>query len=299
MNIFNQSSFEGHKGAVYTVCPSFQYGIFYSGAADGFLVEWNIKQAETGKVLFQLESPIYAICILDNANEWIAVGTANGYLHILDTKSNQIRHKIIAHQGAIFDLKLIDNLLFSVAADGQIIAWNVNDYSKKFQLNFSDKSARAIVKSLKSNCFYVGYSDFVIREFEGTDKPVLKAELIAHTQSVFSLAVHPQTGNLVSGGRDAHLKYWQNNKMQKSIPAHLSHINSLCFQPAGNLLLSGSMDKTIKIWDAHDLTLLKVIDQTKMKAHKHSVNKVAWMSDNTFLTCGDDRMIYLWEIEGA
>jgi hypothetical protein len=59
------------------------------------------------------------------------------------------------------------------------------------------------------------------------------------------------------------------------------------------------MDKSIKVWDAHDLTLLKVIDQTKMKAHKHSVNKVCWLSDKTFLTCGDDRMIFLWEIEGA
>ena len=34
-----------------------------------YLVEWNINQAETGKVLFHLESPIYAICVLDQLNE--------------------------------------------------------------------------------------------------------------------------------------------------------------------------------------------------------------------------------------
>jgi len=299
MNIRNQSSFEGHTGAVYVVCPSSEPGIFYSGAADGYLVEWNLKQPETGKVLFHLESPIYTICILDNLNECIAVGTANGFLYILDTKSKQIKHKIIAHQGAIFDLKIIKNQLLSVAADGQVMAWNLLDYSKSFQLNFSDKSARVIVQSIDSNCFYIGYSDFSIREFEGTEKPILKNELLAHTHSVFALAVHPLTGNLVSGGRDAHLKYWHNKELQISIPAHLSHINSLAFQDKGNLLLSVSMDKSIKVWDAHDLTLLKVIDQTKMKAHKHSVNKVCWLSDKTFLTCGDDRMIFLWEIEGA
>ena len=129
MNILNQSSFEGHTGAVYTVCPSSQTGIFYSGAADGYLVEWDIKQPETGKVLFYLESPIYAICRLDDLNEIIAVGTANGLLHILNTKSKQIKHKIIAHQGAIFDFVL--DLRLNSKTYLQMIAIKLDDQNNK------------------------------------------------------------------------------------------------------------------------------------------------------------------------
>lgn len=299
MNIQNKAAFEGHLGAIYALCKGFYADEFYSGAADGYLVNWQLNQPEKGTVLFQLESPIYAICKIEDSQELLAVGTANGNLHVLDVKNKQVKWQLKAHQGGIFDLKIIAKLLISAGADGNVMGWNLSDFSKQFQLSYSNQSARTIVSTLTNEGFYVGYSDHSIREFSGVEKPSLKQQLSAHTQSVFALDVHPKTGILVSGGRDAYLRFWQDNQTLENLPAHLSHINCLAFQPSANYLVSVSMDKTIKIWQPHSANLLKVIDQSKMKAHKHSVNKICWLSDTQFITGSDDRCIYLWELNAV
>ncbi len=296
MIVQNTSTFEGHIGAIYALSTAFDAGEFFSGAADGYLVKWQINQPETGVVLLKLDSPIYTICKFYHHSQKIALGTANGNITIFDLISNQIIIQLKAHEGAVFDLKMLGNQLLSAGADGVVNAWELDAYKKQFQLNFSNKSARVIAPGLNNADFYVGYSDHTIRFFSGTNKPELKNDLLGHTQSVFALAVHPNTGVLVSGGRDAYLRFWQNHQTTANIPAHLSHINSLAFNPGSKLLASASMDKSIKIWNPETAQLLKVIDQTKLKAHKHSVNKICWLSATQFISCSDDRSIYLWDI---
>ncbi len=297
MIIQHKATFDGHLGAIYALSPAFQTDYFYSGAADGFLVKWELNHPETGKVLFKLDSPIYAICKLDEHSMLLAIGTANGNLTVFDMESNQLLVQLKAHEGAIFDLKIVGDKLLSAGADGLVIGWFVKDFKKHFQLNFATVSARVIAPGIDNNQFYVGYSDQKIRSFVGIDEPILKHTLAGSTHSVFALAVHPLNGHLVSGGRDAHLRFWQQHQLVHSVAAHMLHVNSLCFQPAAHFLASGSMDKSIKIWNPETAKLLKVIDSTKPKFHKHSVNKLCWLSDSLLLSASDDRSILLWEIQ--
>jgi WD40 repeat protein len=57
------------------------------------------------------------------------------------------------------------------------------------------------------------------------------------------------------------------------------------------------MDKTVKIWDAGTLDLLKVLDKDKLPFHKASVNTLLWLDESKILSAGDDRCVFLTEIE--
>jgi WD40 repeat protein len=82
----------------------------------------------------------------------------------------------------------------------------------------------------------------------------------------------------------------------RDIPAHNYHINDIKFNPSASLFATVSMDKTLKIWDSETLKLLKVVDRFKQDAHTNSVNKIIWLNENELITCGDDKLIFQWEI---
>jgi WD40 repeat protein len=56
------------------------------------------------------------------------------------------------------------------------------------------------------------------------------------------------------------------------------------------------MDKTIKIWRLADFSLLRVMDKQRHHAHVNSINKIAWVIDDKFVSISDDRSVMLWEI---
>jgi WD40 repeat protein len=105
---------------------------------------------------------------------------------------------------------------------------------------------------------------------------------------------------LVSGSRDAQLKFWNSDDylLSENIVAHLYAINYLYFKDDGKFLVSCSMDKSIKIWDAVGKKLLKVIDKARNAGHGTSINKVIWSTyQGQVISVSDDRTISIWQIE--
>ncbi len=145
----------------------------------------------------------------------------------------------------------------------------------KEKISVSEKSARTISINTKTGDMAVGFSDYCIRIF-GLDDYVLKQEINAHKNSVFTLGYSPDQNFLFSGARDARLKVWEiksGYSLAAEIAAHMYAINHLSFAPDGRYLATASMDKSIKLWDSKDLKLLKVIDKSRHAGHGTSVNK--------------------------
>jgi len=294
VSIKKLTGFSGHTDCVYTLAPSSEQNCFYSSGGDGQVVYWDINQPEQGKVIAKVDSSVYALCY-DEDRKWLVVGQNFEGIHIINTQDNSLVKSIALTKAAIFDLKIVKDILLVACGDGEVIAIALNDFTTLAKLKLSNKSARCL--SIVDQDVYVGFSDWHIRKVALSDFTLTK-EWKAHENSVFSLVYIADQQLLLSTGRDAHIRSWKDGSViVDDIPAHMYAINHLSIDPTHSLLASCSMDKAIKIWDIKTKTLLKVVDKRKYPAHGTSINRLLWNSEDILLSCSDDRSITAWKIE--
>lgn len=279
------------------MCKGLQQHIFYSGADDGYVVEWNSQTKGDGKLIVQVNRPVYAM-YLDALHNQLLCGTAAGNLHVIDLALGKEIRNIEAHTLGIFDIQKSGDTIITAGGDGNICIWNSQTLALLHTIKASTKSARVIALHPNGKEFAVGFSDCYIRIYN-TQTFALLYELKAHTNSVFALSYSPDGTHLYSGGRDVMLKSWDitnafENKLD--IAAHTLHINAIAFSPNAIYFATVSMDKTLKIWDAKTDTLLKVVDKQRNDGHTTSVNKLLWLNNEELVTCSDDKTVMIWRI---
>ncbi len=73
----------------------------------------------------------------------------------------------------------------------------------------------------------------------------------AHTDAILSLAVHPQDGTLVSGGRDQRLLRYapDDGRVLGSVEGHGQAISAIAFLPDGSRLFTGSLFGDVRVWN--------------------------------------------------
>lgn len=298
IKISKLNQFTGHKDCIYALSTSLNNNAFYSGAGEGYVVEWNLLEKTDGKLICMVPRPVYSFLLLPNS-KLLLIGSAQGNLHVVDLTNNKEIKNIEAHTLGIFDIKLHNNTIITAGGDGKINIFNNNDFSLIKTIQASNKSARTIAINSVLGHIAVGFSDHSIRIYNHTTFELIQT-LNFHVNSVFTLSYCNQNKHLLSGGRDVFLKFYNaenNYELIKDVPAHNLHINSVQFNPTGNLFATASMDKTLKIWDAETFELLKVIDKARNEAHVTSINKLLWLTDTELLTASDDKQIMHWLVE--
>lgn len=299
IKVEKKHSLTGHKGSIYTIVPSQYNNIFFSGAGDGYVVSWDLKNPEIGEVVAQVPNSIYAIHYLKSIN-LLAIGHNYDGVHLVDWESKKEIGSINFTKAAIFDLASWRNFLFATTGDGELVVLDPEKRTVLKKIKLSDKNCRSITINESRNEVALGFSDNYIRILNLKDLSIVK-EFLAHDLSVFNLKYVPGENELVSVSRDAQFKIWDTDAEFKnidSVAAHMYAINDIQFSPDGRYFATCSMDKSIKIWDATNRKLLKVIDKGRHAGHGTSVNKLWWSEYNNWLiSCSDDRTISVWQLE--
>lgn len=298
LTVHKAHTYTGHKDCIYGLGRGFEQGTFVTGGADGWVVEWDYQNPGDGRLLVQVNAPVYSFAVLAEMNQLLC-GTRAGNLHVVDMEQRKEVRNIVAHTAGIFDIVQLPQTkqIVTAGGDGTVKIWNT-DFLLATQLKNSTKSARVIAVHPKKPEMAVGYSDNHIRVFD-TNTFALLHEVEAHSNSVFALDYSPDGKQLLSGGRDAVLKVWEADNGYvplQTINAHWYHINAIKYNPVGSLFATVSLDKTLKIWDAYTFELLKVMDKPKNDGHTTSVNKVMWVDNNSLITASDDKTAMLWVI---
>jgi WD40 repeat protein len=291
-------TFSGHRDCVYTLQPSSDPTVFFSGAGDGMVVRWDAEHPEQGELIAKLPNSIYAMHYHPTTNLLITAHNYDG-IHILDWKEKKEAGSLHFSKAAIFDLQSVGNRLLAATGDGEVVIIDLEKLSIIHKSKTTDKNARTLAIHHERGELAVGYSDHFIRVFD-IDTLQLKQEWQAHTNSVFTLRYTPDGNYLMSGSRDARLKVWDVHSgyaKAAEVAAHLYAINHIEFSPDGKHFVTCSMDKSIKVWDLEELRLLKVIDKARHAGHGTSVNKLLWTPNRSFLlSASDDRSISLWNL---
>lgn len=290
IQITKVAQFEGHKDSIYDFVLDKDTRTIYSACAGGFVVKWDIDNPEEGTMILQSGEAFYSIAKIGDS---LKVGSRSGKVYTVDLTNNTLEDTTQLHEGGVFFIRPKysggeDGVLLrpKTIADG--IGGNFNTNTMKL----ADDSLRCAVESDTS--VFIGASDNAIYQLDKSTYEVQK-KLVGHTNSVFALELLDRN-TLVSTGRDAMIRAWDLtiHKEVHSVPAHEYQSKSLSYN--GAFLLSSSMDKTIKLWNK-ELDLLKVIDFERYEGHTNCINKVEWLDENMFVSCSDDRSLYLWKVE--
>lgn len=299
MNVRQIAKLTGHNGSIYTIVQGLERHKVLTGAGDGWVIEWDLTNFETAKVVAKVETNIFSMAYIDREN-WLAVGNMFGGLHWVDLNAKTDLKNSQFHEKGIFDILVLDDHVYTVGGKGKLAKWNIATQQIVESLQLSNESLRSIDYDKAGNRFVIGSSDNSIYFL---DKMLnIKHRIIpAHDNSVFT-AKFTQNGTLLfSGSRDAHLKVWSLNDNFENVssqPAHWFTINDIAFHPNKSILATASRDKTIKIWNSETFELLKVIDVVKFGGHINSVNKLLWTTHNDWLvSVSDDRTVIVWEVD--
>lgn len=288
----------GHTDAIYTLEQGLRPNVIYSAGADGHLVEWDLDAPENGRSIAKVNASIYALSLNKDASAMIVGQNFDG-VHYIDIESKEAVGSVNCTTAAIFDIQYHKGHIYIGTGDGTLI---VLDYEKRVivqKLKLSEQSLRTLYVMADLGVIVAGFSDNSFKVINLIDYNV-EVEQKGHENSVF--CVQPSFDNqyLLTGSRDAHLKYWDVNngfEMAESIVAHMYAINHISFRHDGKYMATASMDKTIKIWDFEARKLLKVIDKARHNGHRSSVNKLLWTNHHDLLvSCSDDRSLGVWNI---
>jgi len=299
INVKKIAAFTGHKDCIYTLSRSGRHEKIYSAGGDGMVVEWDIGNKESGKVVAKVDASVYALHYISELDTLI-IGQNYEGIHLVNAGDQQVLGSLKITESPIFDIKNHKNLLYIGTGDGNLFVVDVRDLSIVKQLKLSIQSLRSIAVNPHTNEIAAAFSDNYIRVLD-IKSMKLKYHFPAHANSVFTVYYTESGEVLMSGGRDAHLKGWHamdNYAPLNDIVAHMYAINNIAYRPDQKYFATASMDKTLKIWDAEQYKLLKVIDHARHGGHRTSVNKLLWSGDNRYLFSGsDDRSVLAWDLE--
>lgn len=289
----------GHNSAIFSIIPYKAPNLFLSGAGDGWIVEWDFKDPEMGHLVAKVDTQIFSLCYLRDANIVVA-GNMNGGLHWVDLANPKATKNVLHHQKGVFAIQKVGDHLFTAGGAGMLTRWEIERQKTIESLHLSNQSLRCMAYSKERKELAIGASDHNIYLLDAGTLAVKEIIKAAHNNSVFTLRYSTNGQFLISGGRDAHLKVrdlHQGNKEISTQPAHWYTINDIAFHPKAPIFATASRDKTIKIWDVHTYQLLKVIETVRDQGHLNSVNRLFWSTFNDYLvSCGDDRSIMIWDI---
>ncbi|MEM9984001.1 MAG: WD40 repeat domain-containing protein [Bacteroidota bacterium] len=294
--------YTGHRGSIFAMVIDEDERYAYTSGDDGMVVRWDLhSKTDLGEGIMQTGSSIYTIALIPG-RDLLAVGASDGTLSLIDLKARAVVATYRKTEGSIYGLFYdeVQDCLWGLHAHGALSAHRLPDLEEGYYHRIAQGNLRSLTPMLDQPYFFIGSSDEHIYVFDPRTKK-LRSRWKAHEHSVFCLAVHPDAKYLISGGRDAFLRVWdlQASEFRNShqIPAHNYTVNDLAFSPQRDYFITASRDKTLKLWDAYHFELLKVVDFARNEGHKHSVNRVIWLSkDNSVLSCSDDRRVLRWRI---
>jgi WD40 repeat protein len=289
----------GHNDCIYALREGADPRFFFTGAGDGMVVEWDLDHPKDGKLLARLPHSVYAL-EMDPKRNTLIVGHNYEGIHVIDLNEKKESWSLKLGTAAIFDLKIFGDELYVATGDGVLFVVDLESRAIKKHIKLSTKSIRVLAIAPSKKLLALGFSDHSIQILDLAQGAAPIARLEGHSNSVFALDFSPGEEVLVSGGRDACLKFWNTNSyfLEENIVAHLYAINYLSFREDGKYLVTCSMDKSLKIWDSTSRNLLKVIDKARNAGHGTSINKVFWSTySGVIVSVSDDRTIAIWQIE--
>jgi len=287
----NLLEISGHNGPIY--CIDADEKFIYSASSDTYVTRWLKSTGEQDRFAIKCNAVPYVLCLFAQHTK-LAIGLSTGQIHIVDVMEKREIHHIVQHQSGIFALKELSsrNLLFVGDADGYLSVWDKNSMKLQLILPLNCGKIRCI-ESFNDQAIFVagGNGEIVVIEVEFMNEI---GRFYAHEGGTSSLYFDKQHQQLISGGKDAYLRWWEMPDFQlvKALPAHKANIYGIRKWKEDEFI-TVSRDKSMKRWNLTSKSVLEKWESSKIK-HRQSINSL-WSNENgQFAFAGDDKIIHFY-----
>jgi WD repeat-containing protein 61 len=298
LKIDKKAEFVGHHNPIYKIIAAPQPGRFFSGGGDKMIVEWDIHDPSMGSLIATFKYTIYSLCLVAE-HQILFAGTAEGGIHVIDLSNNkEIKYFQFPGEG-IFDIQyqIDQSLIVASTSKGNLVFIDIKQLKIISTLSVAEDKIRGIAFHTHLPYLYVACSDNKVYVID-LAKQVVLHHYEAHQWACNAISYQPETDQLITGSKDAHIRIWDIKKdyaLIKNIPAHNYAIYQVAYNPTLEIYATASRDKTIKLWDK-DMQILIRINKEDFDGHINSVNTLCWLNDHSLISAGDDRKIMLWEV---
>jgi mono/diheme cytochrome c family protein len=175
---------------------------------------------------------------------------------------------------------------------GHVVIWDVVTGKRVAQIGDEFDTVLAADISPDQSLVALGGPSRLVKIFSAADGHMI-CKMKKHTDWVTALSFTPDGKELISGDRAGGLSVWdcQGHELQ-SVSAHAAGITGIACR--GNIVATSSEDGTVKFWDIVEGKELK-----SWHAHNGGVRSVAFTADGHIVTSGRDRLVRLWDVNGA
>ena len=173
----------GHQSSIYTLEKAPEPHCFFSADGNGWVVKWDLHNTEVAKVIAQVPSNIFSLCLV--REELLAVGSMQGILYFINLKKNEVVEPPVQLDKSIFDLRMYQGYLYAVCGDGILYVFNAGGRELVKKLKVSPKALRSIHFHPSEPIAVVGSSDNQVYLVD-IDKWQVVSELAYHQNSVFT-----------------------------------------------------------------------------------------------------------------
>ena len=193
----------GHSAPVYAC--TYLNELIYSTAGDRFVTCWDHETGEQQTFTLKSESPAYCLAGIPE-NMLLLIGCANGTLLIVDPIEKKLigEHNYFGH--AIFSLTHFPDQQWIIAGDaeGNLL---ICDYAGKLLASFPLNCGKIRQLLMAKEELFAACQDGTWRSF---DLPQLNEtrKQHAHENGVNALYYDVVARQLITGGKDGHIRLW-------------------------------------------------------------------------------------------
>lgn len=239
-------------------------------------------------------------CVSLCSDKFMCSGSKDKSVKIWDTDSGECLATGRLHTKAVQDLAVLTPFSFvSASFDGKLRVWDVdermgpdpaNDSALHAGLKFEGhRGAVWCVAARGPGEVVSGGDDGKLRVWDVAAGSCL-ATLEGHKRCVCAVLVLGGD-RLVSGSKDNTVRIWETSgwTCTSTLTGHEAYVRGLAVLGTDGPLVSASSDRTLRLWD-----LSTGQSRGLVQAHADSVVGLATISENTLVSCSDDKMAKLW-----
>ncbi len=284
-------SFGDMKTPLYAIADGTHADSFFTASANGLVSEWNTEYGVSSEIQVKTKGAVFSL-LYDEATKFLWIGCQQNTISVVDIEQKKEIKNYNVHPGGVFDIKIVEEKVLSVGADGNVIEWNRQDASYSRTIPLSDSKIRRFAISTHEPELAFPFSN---GEMEVVDPVFFNSieKKKVNDLGVASCAFHPKKNVLLTGGRDGEIHLWDTKKRYSPVlnfTAHKANVYAIAFHPNLHVFVTGSRDKEIKVWDAETLDFLCG------GGHTRSVNALHFLKNGLLLSASDDGTTRLWKI---